>query len=138
MQKESSLKAVHTRYVPDGSHASLAVPTGKITIDPVKLLVFPASRIQLTRLEWDFREEVWDGADEWAEEALIPRVVWKTSTTRRQATPMSVMNLAKALQIHPAIIAGRIRFERNNYRLLSRLVGHGKVRELFPEHHQSS
>ena len=43
-------------------------------------------------------------ADEWAEEALIPRAIWETSAVRRQATPMAVISLANALHIHPAIV----------------------------------
>ena len=70
-------------------------------------------------------------ADEWAEEALIPRAVWESSEVRQQASPMAVLNLARALQVHPAIVAGRVRFERNNYRLLSQFVGTGEVRRLF-------
>ena len=67
-------------------------------------------------------------ADEWAEEALIPRVVWEASAARDDPTPMTVMNLAQALQVHPAIVAGRIRYEQRNYRLLSQFVGTGEVR----------
>ena len=70
-------------------------------------------------------------ADEWAEEALIPRAVWETSAARHQPTPMAVMNLAKALQVHPAIVAGRIRYEQKNFRLLSQFVGTGEVRRQF-------
>ena len=70
-------------------------------------------------------------ADEWAEEALIPRAIWETSAVRLQPTPMAVINLANALQIHPAIVAGRIRHERHNYRLLSQFVGTGRVRPQF-------
>ena len=70
-------------------------------------------------------------ADEWAEEALIPREVWKTSAARNDPTPMTVMNLAQALQVHPAVVAGRIRYERRNYRLLSQFVGTGEVRRQF-------
>lgn len=70
-------------------------------------------------------------ADEWAEEALIPRSVWETSAVRRQPTAMAVINLAKALQVHPAIVAGRIRHERKNYRLLSQFVGIGEIRRQF-------
>jgi HTH-type transcriptional regulator / antitoxin HigA len=44
---------------------------------------------------------------------------------------MSVINLANALQIHPAIVAGRVRHEQRNYRLLSQFVGTGKVRPHF-------
>jgi HTH-type transcriptional regulator/antitoxin HigA len=70
-------------------------------------------------------------ADEWAEEALIPRAIWETSAVRQQATPMAVINLANALQIHPAVVAGRIRHEHRNYRLLSQFVGTGEVRHHF-------
>ena len=61
-------------------------------------------------------------ADEWAEEALIPRSVWEENAVRDRPTTMAVMNLANALHVHPAIVAGRVRFERKNYRLLSRLL----------------
>ena len=70
-------------------------------------------------------------ADEWAEEAFIPRALWNTSAVRERPTPMAVMHLATALQVHPAIVAGRIRYERRNYRLLSQFVGTGEVRRQF-------
>ena len=70
-------------------------------------------------------------ADEWAEEALIPNDVWQSSEVRRTATPDSVLSLAKALEIHPAIIAGRVRHERRNFHLLTYYVGSGQVRRLF-------
>ena len=70
-------------------------------------------------------------ADEWAEEALIPRALWNTSAVRERPTPMAVMHLATALQVHPAIVAGRIRYDRRNYRLLSQFVGTGEVRRQF-------
>lgn len=67
-------------------------------------------------------------ADDWAEEALVPHAVWETSEARLNPTPMAVVNLSKALQLHPAIIAGKIRHEQKNYRLLSHFVGTGEVR----------
>ena len=70
-------------------------------------------------------------ADEWAEEALLPRATWETSTVRERPTPMAVLDLAQALHVHPAIIAGRVRYERRNYRLLSQFVGTGEVRQQF-------
>ena len=76
----------------------------------------------------DPREEQ---ADEWAEAALIPRAIWDTSAVRDRPTPMAVMNLATAMQVHPAIVAGRIRYEQRNYRLLSQFVGTGEVRRQF-------
>lgn len=49
------------------------------------------------------------------------------------ASPAAVKEYAKQIKIHPAILAGRIRREQNNYRLLSRLIGNGEVRKLFTE-----
>ena len=70
-------------------------------------------------------------ADEWAEEALLPRTTWETSAVRERPTPMAVLDLAQALHVHPAIVAGRVRYERRNYRLLSQFVGTGEVRRQF-------
>ena len=70
-------------------------------------------------------------ADEWAAEALIPSAKWEASPVRSTPTPIGVMTLAHHLQVHPATVAGRIRHERQNYRLLSQFVGTGKVRQQF-------
>jgi HTH-type transcriptional regulator/antitoxin HigA len=70
-------------------------------------------------------------ADEWAEEALVPKSVWETSSVRDHPTPMAVINLANVLKVHPAIVAGRVRHNRQNYRLLSQFVGTGSVRRQF-------
>ncbi len=70
-------------------------------------------------------------ADQWAEEALVPRAIWDTSEARGNPTPMAVVNLSRALQVHPAIVAGKIRHEQKNYRLLSHFVGTGEVRRQF-------
>lgn len=78
---------------------------------------------------WEDPKEI--QADEWAEEALIPKTVWEASAVKDDPTAMAVINLANALQIHPAIVAGRVRHERKNYRLLSQFVGTGEVRRQF-------
>lgn len=70
-------------------------------------------------------------ADEWAEEALLPSEIWSTSAVRERPTPMAVLHLATELQVHPAIVAGRVRHEQRNYRLLSQFVGTGEVRRHF-------
>ena len=70
-------------------------------------------------------------ADAWAEEALIPNAAWQTSAVREAPGPMAVINLAHSLGIHPAIVAGRVRHERGNYRLLSQFVGSGLVLRNF-------
>jgi hypothetical protein len=37
------------------------------------------------------------------------------------------------MQVSPAVVAGRIRYERGNYSLFSKIVGYRTVRALFPE-----
>ena len=70
-------------------------------------------------------------ADQWAEDALIPPQAWKNSAVCHHPTAMAVIDLAQEAQVHPAIIAGRVRYERGNFRLLSQFVGTGKVRRQF-------
>jgi HTH-type transcriptional regulator / antitoxin HigA len=70
-------------------------------------------------------------ADQWAQEALIPAEVWAASSVKENATPTAVVELAHELGIHPAIVAGRVRKELHNYRLLTHYVGNGEVRQHF-------
>lgn len=72
-------------------------------------------------------------ADKLASEALIAAEEWEQSPAKKVPSPQAVQHLADKLEIHPAIVAGRIRHERKNFRLLNQLVGHGKVRRLFSE-----
>ena len=80
--------------------------------------------------EGDSRER---DADKLAGEALIPDSLWDKSPASRLRSPEAAEHLAKQLQIHPAIVAGRMRHEFKAYRLLNNLVGHRMVRRLFPE-----
>lgn len=70
-------------------------------------------------------------ADKKASEVLIPKAEWACSRAKREKSPDSIQELADRLEIHPAIIAGRIRKELNNYSVLNQLVGRGEVRCLF-------
>jgi len=72
-------------------------------------------------------------ADYLAGEVLIPDEAWKQSPASHLRSPEAAEHLAKQLNIHPAIVAGRMRHELKAYRLLNNLVGHKKVRKLFPE-----
>ena len=67
-------------------------------------------------------------ADEWALEALIPDAAWQTSHIQDHPSPLAVIELAQQLGIHPAIVAGPVRHETGNFRLLSHFVGTGEVR----------
>ena len=72
-------------------------------------------------------------ADRLAGDTFIPRSIWRRSDAYRQRTPDAIQELALTLKIHPAIIAGRIRYDAKNYYILSQMVGRGKVRKLFPD-----
>lgn len=70
-------------------------------------------------------------ADEWAQEALIPKEEWDRSAIWLEPATLKVVYFANSIGIHPAIVAGRLRYESGNYRLLSQLVGTGMVRQQF-------
>jgi HTH-type transcriptional regulator/antitoxin HigA len=72
-----------------------------------------------------------DEADEFAAEALIPGDAWETAEARTSTAPEAVRRLAARLHVHPAIVAGRVRFERRNYSLLDSLIGRRVVRRRF-------
>lgn len=68
-------------------------------------------------------------ADSFASNILIPEEKWRRSTARIANSPDAVEKFAKELGIHPAIVFGRIRKERNNYALFSNKIGTNTVRE---------
>ena len=70
-------------------------------------------------------------ADELAEESLIPSKLWKSHPARNTCKLQDIVDLALKADIHKSIVAGRIRYERNNYRILWPHIGKGKVRKLF-------
>lgn len=72
-------------------------------------------------------------ADRLANEALIPQRMWEKSQARQQCSNEAVYDLARRQRIHPAIVAGRVRYELKSYSTLGRLLGHGLVRKHFPE-----
>ncbi len=76
--------------------------------------------------------EIESEADFLTAEALIPDRIWETALARYDRSEYSVNLLSEELGISPAIIAGRIRNEANNYVILNNLVGQGKVRRQFP------
>lgn len=72
-------------------------------------------------------------ANSLAAEILLPRGVWRRSDAYLNPSAESIQQLAAKLQVHPAIVAGRLRFERENYALFTKLVGLHQVRICFPE-----
>ncbi len=70
-------------------------------------------------------------ADQIAREALVPSKVLRASRASRIRTPGAVQELAAGLGVHPSVVAGRVRFESKNYRILNQLIGSGEVKRLF-------
>ena len=70
-------------------------------------------------------------ADSLAAQALIPEAVWETALPRFVRSEEAIRDFAAQLKISPAIVAGRIRREAENYTLLNELVGRGAVRKFF-------
>jgi HTH-type transcriptional regulator/antitoxin HigA len=70
-------------------------------------------------------------ADDYALNAMIPSEVWRKSLVRFNATEKGILNLAASLNVNPALIAGRLRKEKNTYYLFNGLIGQGEVRKCF-------
>lgn len=85
----------------------------------------------LREIETSSGESMEKDADRWAQDALIPPEIWTQSFVLFDRTPMSVIDLAAEAGVHPAVVAGRVRREYGNYRLLSQFVGSGEVRRHF-------
>ena len=67
-------------------------------------------------------------ADQFALNTLIPSERWKKCISRFAPSDARVQIDADRLGIGPSIIAGRIRHEQRNYRILTDSVGQGQVR----------
>lgn len=79
-------------------------------------------------------DEFEDEANRFAGNLLIPEEVWARSPARISKTREPVERLAAQLKVHPAIVFGRIRMERNDYSLFSNQIGRGLVRkQLLPD-----
>ncbi len=72
-----------------------------------------------------------DEADAGAQEALIPATEWTAANVSSNPTTANTIDLADKLRIHPAIVAGRVRHETENWRLLKGMTG--EVRHLFAD-----
>jgi len=74
-------------------------------------------------------------ADRHAAEWLIPSKEWgKSEAAARPLRDRQVCTLAVRMNVHPAIIAGRIQHDRANYAIHGNLLGRGQVRKMFPDY----
>lgn len=85
----------------------------------------------------DFESETVDAreheANVLARDAVVPFDVWKDHKITKVKHPKKdhVIDLANRMEVHPALIAGRLRYERKSYSVFSNLVGSREVRKHF-------
>ncbi|ESX08535.1 MULTISPECIES: helix-turn-helix domain-containing protein [unclassified Mesorhizobium] len=65
-------------------------------------------------------------ADSFARNALIPPAIWRRID--KDSSTEEVLEAAQKAGVHPAISAGRWRFEHSDYRRFSKLIGRGEVK----------
>lgn len=72
-------------------------------------------------------------ANELAAEILIDKATWRRSHAHLSPSVQAIHDFATRMQVSPAVVAGRVRHERGNYSLFTKLVGYRTVRAMFPE-----
>jgi HTH-type transcriptional regulator / antitoxin HigA len=79
-------------------------------------------------------------AHAFAQEMLISAEVWERKEPALLPDPSAraVVEVAEELRISPAIVAGRVRWETQDYGVLGSLVGANRVREQFEEYEGGS
>jgi HTH-type transcriptional regulator/antitoxin HigA len=74
-------------------------------------------------------DELEGEANTFAGNLLIPEEQWRRAPARIAKKVEPIEAFARQIGIHPAIVFGRIRMERNNYALFSNQIGHGQLRK---------
>lgn len=88
------------------------------------------TRVIVDDLEVSSSEAIETEADEFAREALIPPGIWAKCASREMGSD-DIEGVAREAGVHPAVVAGRWRWENGDYRRFSKLLGHGEMRKHF-------
>ena len=86
----------------------------------------PDRQVILDDLDVSSSEAIEAEADSFARNALIPPAIWKQID--KESSTEEVLEAAEKARVHPAIAAGRWRFEHSDYRRFSKLIGRGEVK----------
>ena len=87
----------------------------------------PDRQVILDDLDVASSETIEAEADAFARNALIPPAMWRQID--KDSSTEEVLETAKQAGVHPAIAAGRWRFEHSDYRRFSKLIGRGEVKK---------
>lgn len=82
-------------------------------------------------IDKDSNEEIEKEANRAARDLLIPRAHWRSASVRQMPTKAGIVAFAAEIGVHPAIVAGRLQKEAENYAIFSDMVGRGEVHSLF-------
>lgn len=82
-------------------------------------------------LELPIANDIEEEANYFASETIISSAVWRRCEFRRKQTEASLNELAASQNIHPILLAGKLRNEINNYEIFGKLVNKYSVRELL-------
>ena len=94
----------------------------------------PESPVFVDDLERSNTQEVEAEADAMAGEALIPEENWRNAKVRKTLRAEDAIAFADEVGVHPAIVAGRLRHEKKDFRLLSHLIGKkGQVSQILEQ-----
>lgn len=72
-------------------------------------------------------------ANRLAQEAFIPRLIWRRSEAYLSPSKSSIEQLSRELKIHPSVIVGRLRRDSGNYALFSDMIGQNEVKKALLE-----
>ncbi|CAM6670175.1 ImmA/IrrE family metallo-endopeptidase [Leclercia sp. GLN_9] len=84
-----------------------------------------------TEREFDPEDLVEAQADRMALDLLIPRSMWRGCAAKRSLREDDLFSFSQEVEIHPAIVAGRIRKETGSYKVFSKIVNQINVREMI-------
>lgn len=73
-------------------------------------------------------------ANDFARDALIPDETWAKHKAHllKNSTESEIKDFAESLSIHPAIVAGRIQWEKKDYQIAPNLLGRNTLRKQLP------
>ncbi len=69
-------------------------------------------------------------ANRLARNSFIERSIWRNCEPKYQPGDKAVYTFAKEVNIHPAIIAGLLRYEKNNYTIYNNIISNTNTRKL--------
>jgi HTH-type transcriptional regulator/antitoxin HigA len=88
------------------------------------------TRVIVDDLDVSSSDEIEAEADQFARDALVPPKIWANCASAEVGTT-EIEKAAHEAGVHPAIVAGRWRWENGDYRRFAKLLGHGEVRKHF-------